>query len=52
MKVSAHITEDYEENVRDSGGVKLLSHFYTINGILRIKKSERYSANTVTYDED
>ena len=33
MKVSAHITEDYSENIRNSGWIKLFSHFTQLTAL-------------------
>ena len=45
MKVSAHITEDYGENVRNSGWIKLFSRFTQL-------MSEQDSTIPITHNED
>ena len=40
MKLSAHITEDYEENVRNSGWIKLFSRITQLTA-LYVSKSPR-----------
>ena len=52
MKVSAHITEGYGENVKILWLNEVILSFYTTNSNLHIKKSEQESAITITHHED